>query len=237
MSKKNILLTICITTFNRPEITALLISKLPYHASVEYIVINDGSSKKASDYLKEFINSNNYPIHLFHKSNGGKLSAVRYSLQFAKGEYYMDLDSDDGFTKDCLLNILEALKEVQRRKKQGENIIGITGLCSNINKEIIGDKFPTATYITNYLKMRLDDKIKGDKEEIILTDILKKLTIPEYPRENRIPTSVQWFSLGANKCLFVNKIFSQKNIHDTDRISSRDTFLICLLNDIRFAKR
>lgn len=218
MSEK-IILTICIPTYNRPNITLNLINNLPKSPFVEYLVIDDGSKKEDFDYLKKGILLEEFKIRLFQKKNGGKLSAVRYGLKFAKGKYYMDLDSDDWFIPEYLENILKALNQAEQLNKEGNTIIGIAGLCVNKSKQVEGNSFPKGFLLSNYFQMRADHAIKGNKEEVVLTKALKTLEIEWYKDEIPMTPAIQWLLLGNKEWLFVNKTFSQKNIIETERIT------------------
>ncbi len=218
------LLTICIPTYNRPNITLRLIANLPQNDSVEYLVIDDGSTQKNLSLLKAGINANHYPIQLLTKKNGGKLSAVRFGLPYAKGKYYMDLDSDDWITEKYLDNILSSIKAIQKENALGNDIVGTCGLCVNKKEEIIGSSFFESPLKTNYLKMRYEYGIKGDKEEIVLTESLRNLDIPFFQNEKSNVNAIQWVMQGKKKFLFVNKIFSKKNIHCHSQLTDDEFF-------------
>ena len=60
---------------------------------VEYIVVDDGSSKETYNFLKE--NCNDKRIKLYHKTNSGVSAARNFGLSQSSGEYIMFVDSDD----------------------------------------------------------------------------------------------------------------------------------------------
>ena len=65
----------------------------------EVIVVNDGSNDKSGDILDEY--SRKYDnFKVFHKENGGIVSALNFGLQFCKGDYIARMDCDDIAMRD-----------------------------------------------------------------------------------------------------------------------------------------
>lgn len=204
-------LTICIPTYNRPLITCSLISSLPYRSNVEFILVDDGSDKEVITKIEDYVNQNNYPIKILTKQNGGKLSAIRLGLQYSTGLFFTDLDSDDMLSEENLDNILTANKEVLRRNEAGDNLIGSCGHCENQNSGIVGSKFPKESYIDNYFNLRFKHKVTGDKEESILSEVLRQVDVSKFEHEKVSSNGIHWALLGNKNWLYLDKIFSQKN--------------------------
>ncbi|MES2064269.1 MAG: glycosyltransferase [Bacteroidota bacterium] len=209
------LLTICIPTYNRAEMTINLINTLPVDDNVEYIVIDDGSREEEVAELEKFISESNSSVKLYKKKNGGKLSAVRAGLEYALGAFFMDLDDDDLFNKQHLTNILTGIELFNENLKYDSKLVGFSGLCEDVNSGIIGDKFPEDKLISNFLAIRADYKVAGDKKEVILTQALRSIRIKFYEGERRVPTSTQWALLADKSILFFNKAFIIKNYLET----------------------
>lgn len=214
------LVTICITTYNRPQITCDLLKRLFYCDEVDYIVIDDGSTEENSHITQSYISNNKLSVRYYGKENGGKLSALIYGLQYAKGKYFTDLDSDDEMSEKHILNIISSVQEVELLRSNGKGIIGVCGLSETANGDVIGDEFPVELITGTYYKMRLDCRLKGDKVEVILTEKLRSIDIKFFQGEKRMPTNVLWFSLMDSPILFVNKSFEVYFQNRPDSISS-----------------
>ncbi|MCU9533609.1 glycosyltransferase family 2 protein [Streptococcus sp. CSL10205-OR2] len=104
---------------------------------LEVLVINDGSTDKTEELIKQFISKNLVlPIILFNKENGGVSSARNVGLKHAKGEWIALLDSDDEwFDKK-----LEIQSEVIKKNPQID-LLGGNHLDKPIS--ILGKKITT----------------------------------------------------------------------------------------------
>lgn len=68
---------------------------------IEIIVVNDGSTDKSLEIIKEFKEKDNRII-IINKKNGGLTSARNAALEVAQGKYCLNVDSDDYIEKDYL---------------------------------------------------------------------------------------------------------------------------------------
>jgi glycosyltransferase involved in cell wall biosynthesis len=87
-----------IPVYNRPqEIKELLESflVLSYNKTFEIVIVEDGSTERAEEIVKEF--SETLSISYYYKTNSGPGDSRNYGMRKAKGNYYIILDSD------CLL--------------------------------------------------------------------------------------------------------------------------------------
>lgn len=214
------LLTICITTYNRPEITCELLKNLYSDNQVEYLLVDDGSLPEHVKTVEEFINEHELPIIYLTKENGGKLSALSLGLEHARGKYFTDLDSDDSMKKSHIVNILQGIKEADNQRAAGTPLVGVCGLSETPDGEVFGDAFPSRRQVGSYIQMRLDDQVRGNKVEVILTDVLREISIDHVSGERRMATNVLWFSLNDSPILFVNAPFETYFFNRVDSISN-----------------
>lgn len=77
--------------------------------NVEIIVVDDGSTDDSLELCRK-IASCYKSIHVFSKNNGGLVSARKFALSKSKGDYILNVDSDDWVEPDLfevLCNVLE----------------------------------------------------------------------------------------------------------------------------------
>ena len=77
--------------------------------SVEFIIINDGSTDSSPAICEECLKKYDAQARLFHRENHGLLKTRRYGLEAAEGEYVLFVDSDDRLMPEALSVLTEAL--------------------------------------------------------------------------------------------------------------------------------
>ena len=70
----------------------------------EVLIINDGSTDKSKEIISKYIESDDR-FKLINKENGGQATAVSRGIREAKGEYIIQLDSDDTLKSNALETI------------------------------------------------------------------------------------------------------------------------------------
>ncbi len=70
----------------------------------EVIVVDDGSTDKSGDICDRYAEKYSF-IKVFHKENRGLLSARRYAISKAKGNWYVFMDSDDSLKPNAIERI------------------------------------------------------------------------------------------------------------------------------------
>lgn len=74
---------------------------------LEVIVVNDGSTDKTAEIVKD------YSIKLVEKEHGGYPSAMNTGIRTAKGGLILNIDSDTYISEDWLTKVLEEFKKPQ----------------------------------------------------------------------------------------------------------------------------
>lgn len=97
---------------------------------VEVIVVDDGSTDKTLDILKEYEQKYPEQIRVFHKENGGQGSARNLALQHVKGEYIGFVDSDDWID-------FEMYEEMYNKAKEEDADIVICDMVEHFPKKEI----------------------------------------------------------------------------------------------------
>ncbi len=95
-SNTNSTISIIIPLYNEEKTIKKVLNRIPNHNSYQIIVINDGSTDRSVEYVKDIrteLNMKN--IHIFsHKKNRGYGAAILNGFNKAEGDIIMTLDSD-----------------------------------------------------------------------------------------------------------------------------------------------
>jgi len=108
----NFVISVVIPTYNRKEKTVRAIQSVVNQNidNLEIIVIDDGST----DGTAEFLKSQNLPIKIISKENGGVSSARNVGIKNSIGNYIAFLDSDDVWLPNKLKSQIEFFQENQK---------------------------------------------------------------------------------------------------------------------------
>ena len=108
------LLSIVIPTYNRESVLTNTLSSIFSHTLLnndyEVIVVDDGSTDKTINVVKEYAFKQNIKIRIFTQENKGPLLARYLGTQNAKGKYIWYIDSGDEICDGALDIVLNELK-------------------------------------------------------------------------------------------------------------------------------
>ncbi|MGB1010819.1 MAG: glycosyltransferase family 2 protein [Thiolinea sp.] len=101
--------SILLPAFNEEEVIAPALKSLLSlnHKNYEIIMVDDGSTDKTVEVVKQVIATDNpqkIPVRIIAQSNSGKANALNTGLMHAAGEFIMCVDSDSRVTPDSLRN-------------------------------------------------------------------------------------------------------------------------------------
>ncbi len=110
-------LSIVIPVYNEEKSAVEVIKKVDEvkipDCEKEIIVINDGSSDKTGEIIKNFLKKQKYKNVFFyeHKQNMGKGAAVRTGFEHATGDYIVIQDADTEYNPNDIPKLLEPIRK------------------------------------------------------------------------------------------------------------------------------
>lgn len=211
---KNHLITIVTPTYNRANLLPRLFDSLKNQTSMDFVwlIIDDGSSDETEKLVNSTFKAQNskFSILYIKKENGGKHTALNIAFERVETELLFIVDSDDILTNDAIETIENDYKALEAgiyENPNGRELCGISYLRGYSTDKVIGDTFPKDHAIDNYIELRMNKFVMGDKAEVWVTRFLKNYRYPEYPGERFISEALAWCSLAKKyDMLFVNKI-------------------------------
>jgi glycosyltransferase involved in cell wall biosynthesis len=217
------ILTIFTATYNRAytleRVYNSLINQKNY--KFEWLIVDDGSIDETKTIIENFKNNDPpFEINYIYKLNGGKHSTYEYCSKYAKGEYYISLDSDDELTPNTVEIAYKYINEIKIRKL--DYVAGIVGNVIDHEENMIGRCLQENLTPLDY-GLFLLEKNFGDKFEILRTKLLKEFKFPEANNEKYVPESCYLHQIAKKyKIITISHVGTRKwidkrNDHLNDR--------------------
>lgn len=198
--------TVFTPTYNRAHTLHRVYESLTAqtYRNFEWLIVDDGSTDDTNKLVGQWQKEANFPIRYFEQENSGKHIAFNRGVREAKGELFLNFDSDDV----CVPEALERFKYHWDTipPDQKEKFSAVTSLCKDENGKIVGTRFPFNCTDSDSLEMYYRFKIKGEKWGFHRTDILREFPFPEIQNQKIVPENVVWFRIARKyRTRFVNE--------------------------------
>lgn len=134
--------SVIIPTYNRGKFIKKAIESVlsQTYRNYEIIVVDDGSTDKTGEVLKEF-HGRSEIIYLY-KENGGVSSARNMGIKKAKGDYIAFLDSDDTWMPQKLERQIEYISDNPEKVMVGTEFVIYDDSGNKLGKSGLTDEFP-----------------------------------------------------------------------------------------------
>lgn len=199
------LITVFTPVYNRAYIIQQLYESLKKQTSknFEWLIVDDGSSDNIKELVELWMKKEKeFPVRFITQTNGGKHTAINKGVQFAQGEFFFIVDSDDYLTPDAISWIVQTSKGIQ----YDIGYAGISGIRIHPDGTKIGKGSDFGVINTNALDVRFKHHIDGDLAEIYKTDVLRKYPFPKFENERFCPEALVWNRIARNhKIRYVHK--------------------------------
>ena len=199
-------LTILTPIYNRKKEIEKLYDSLKKQTNKNFIwlIIDDGSKDNLIETIKQYQNENIIDIRFYRKENGGKHTALNFGINKITTRMTFIVDSDDWLINNAVEIIYETDKKYYNHTN--EKLCGYTFLRQYPNGVINGKKFKRNAIIGNYIDIRINKNIDGDKAEVFYTKCLKEYPFPEFEKEKFLGEDVVWIQMANKyKMIYFNK--------------------------------
>ena len=193
------MITIFTPTYNRGYIIDKVYESLSTQTfkDFEWLVVDDGSTDNTELLFKQWLKEDVFfKINYYKTKNGGKHRAINFGLEYAQGDKFFIVDSDDYILDNALEKVNDWFETIKGKEHE---FCGISGNRAKNLKDIWGTTFEGNKIDCTYLES-IHNNITGDKAEIYFTDILRKNKFPEFQNEKFIQESAVWHEI-ANQDL------------------------------------
>lgn len=198
--------TVLTPTYNRKEYLNRLYESLVNQTcnDFEWLIIDDGSVDDTQKLIESFILEGKVNIKYVGKDNGGKHTALNLGFSRLESLLTIIVDNDDYLVSDAIECII---KMYEKYKLTDKEITGFVFLKGFNDTTPLSNWFINDEQIEDYNEYVINQKRKGDKAEVFLSEVLKNVRFPEFDGEKFLAEGATWSKINHNKkMVFINKI-------------------------------
>lgn len=189
----DLLFTVFTATYNRAYILPRLFESLcsQTQKSFEWLIIDDGSTDETEKLVESWKCRNDigFPINYHKKANNGKPRAINDGVNFAKGRYFVMVDSDDYLIENAIEKMALWVSEIDQRS----DFIGVGAAKGYSTTSYIKGTAPKVNAnefidCTNLERSKYD--LDADMIEAYKTYLFAKFPMAEWPGEKFAPEQI-----------------------------------------------
>ena len=198
-------LTIFTPTYNRAYILENLYRSLQRQTchDFEWLIVDDGSLDDTETLVHSWMKEENpFPVRYYKQENGGKHTAINRGLEFAQGELFFTVDSDDYLTPDALEKII-AWEAGLPKDGSYCGLAGNLGTAPDVTpNRIFPEPYVDGTALDRYRE------IDGERAMVFYTEVHRRYLYPTFPGEKFMTEAVTWNRMARDgyKIRFFNDI-------------------------------
>jgi len=197
-------LTVFTPTYNRRELLARAYESLIRQTvkDFEWVIVDDGSSDDTKEYAEKWISEGLVDIRYYYQENGGKMRAHNRGAEYAAGELFVCLDSDDYFVDDAVESLIRTWDEAVKQSQDASKLAGIVAHKGKSRYELLGDsEFPISGETTLY--GLYTGGFKGETTLLFRTEVIKEYPFPEIDGEKYVPEDYIYDKIDQIYCLYI----------------------------------
>jgi glycosyltransferase involved in cell wall biosynthesis len=182
------LISVCTPTYNRAATLPRLHESLCAQTfqDFEWLVVDDGSTDDTAEVIAALAAASTFPVIYLHQENAGKHVALNRATESCNGTFVAILDSDDWYLPICL----ERLTYHWNRLLDPGRYAEVQGLCADEHGTILGDRYPSDVFDSDYYTMTNVHRLRGDRNGMIRADVLRQHPFPETFEARYVPEAI-----------------------------------------------
>lgn len=196
--------TVFTCTYNRASTLPRTYSSLVDQTfrNFEWIVYDNGSTDNTRELLETWKQEADFPVTILSRpDNSAYQKTYNAAIEIARGELFIDLDSDDACVPHALERMLEIWHGIPEQQRPGFS--GVTVLCDDQFGNIVGDRFPSDPLDSDSLEVKFRYKVYGEKWGFHRVDVMRDYPFPD--SDYHINPGMIWFSMADKyKTRFTN---------------------------------
>ena len=207
--------TIITPTLNRAHLLPRLYESLVKQTlpSLEWIIADGGSKDGTAELAARWNREGKLPVKFLSEQGAPKHTAVNFAVKAAEGEFVQIMDSDDEYVPAAFERFLHHWRQIPEMQRAG--FVGVCGLVSDYQNNIVGRKFPQDVLDSDDFELQTRYRIIGDEKiSVLRTDVLRQFPFPE-DLGRFVSEELVWNRIGLRyRTRFVNEVFVLKEYQE-----------------------
>ncbi|NLU50544.1 MAG: glycosyltransferase family 2 protein, partial [Syntrophomonadaceae bacterium] len=193
--------------------------KAQSYKNFEWLVVNDASTDSTASIIYKYMEDADFDVKFINLDRNQMLMRnYNLAIREAEGELFIPAGHDDSFEADALQTFYELWQSIPMNERQ--RYAGIICNCKDQFGRLIGDPFPYSPFETSLSEMRFRHKIRGEKWQCIVTDVMKEFPFPTV--DKYVPESTVWYAIGTKyRMIAINDCLRTYFINQPDSLCSQ----------------
>jgi glycosyltransferase involved in cell wall biosynthesis len=226
--------SIFIPTYNRAHLLPRALASVAAQTcrDFELVIVDDGSTDGTEALVAAWRGGVDFPVTYHRQENQGKHAAHNAGVALARGQFFVNLDSDDRLLPEALAIFWRHWEAIPAAERDG--FVGVEGLITINGRVKDKDRYPSPVLDADYLSLRYRLGVGGDKKGALRTEVLRQYPYPVFAGERHVRPSLIWKRMAHRYRLrCVNEVV-QDCEYQADGLSS-DRFRLRMGNPKGFA--
>jgi glycosyltransferase involved in cell wall biosynthesis len=209
--------TVFTATYNRAHTLGRVYDSLCRQTcrSFEWLIVDDGSTDGTRALVEGWQGDAPFPIRYLAQENAGKHVAFNRGVREARGELFLQFDSDDACVPEALERFKHHWDAIPRDCRA--HFTAVTCLSRDHRGALVGTRFPHDVIDSDSREIRYRYGVTGEKWGFHRTEVLRQYPFPESIRRHVVPEGIVWSQIARRyKTRFVNEAL---RIYYTDQPS------------------
>lgn len=184
------ILTIFTPTYNRRDKLLRLYESLKHQSCnvFEWLVVDDGSTDNTEELIDSLIKENKIKIKYVKQNNSGKHVAHNTALNYAEGDFFFCVDSDDWVKEGFIDKFVKEISNLQCH--------GVIAYKIDTKENLLSKVFPKQLQESSLFDLSYIYDCSGEFSIIIKTSIARAYKFPVFENEKFLGESVIYDQIG-----------------------------------------
>lgn len=181
-------LTVFTPTYNRAEYLKKCYDSLVKQTSTDFVwqVVDDGSDDGTKELIESYIKEQRIHIEYHWKENGGKASAINYSLDTSDTPFWLCLDSDDYLFEEAVETIIAECQDINDEP----DVCGLFAVRSDkFGNPMKNVDVPSDIQYATQLDIRYKYRVLPEYVQVYKTAVISQYRFPLFEGERFVTES------------------------------------------------